>query len=203
MNEYEKEGKRTVWIFLDASSGMSVGSNIENSFEYGVQAAYGFVQFYLARSCRVGLCVYNSGKLVLPDEGRRQQAVISKVLLSVEMTQQKGLFKSSVQECRGHILGSSPLFLVITKIRKDNVQELKDGIKDIRLMTGGRSQVMLLHVSGSGLKVTSDAELAGSVAADLSGLGYIKDVSQSGAMLIPWYPDRQSLSHLLISLRGR
>jgi len=38
VNEFEKEGKKSVWIFLDTSKIMSFGSNIKNVKEYSVEA---------------------------------------------------------------------------------------------------------------------------------------------------------------------
>ena len=38
-NEYEVEGKKTVWIFQDASRFLEVGTDIENAFEYCLEAA--------------------------------------------------------------------------------------------------------------------------------------------------------------------
>ena len=54
MNEYEKEGKKTVMIFIDAGQRMSLGSTVDNAFEHAIQAASGLTSFYLDRGMRVG-----------------------------------------------------------------------------------------------------------------------------------------------------
>ncbi len=59
VNEYEKEGKKMVWIFLDSASHMALGTTVRNTMEYAVRAALGFSNFYLSRECQVGLCVYD------------------------------------------------------------------------------------------------------------------------------------------------
>ena len=59
VNEYEREGKKLVWIFLDSASHMALGTTVKNTLEYAVQAALGLTNFYLSRECRVGLCIYD------------------------------------------------------------------------------------------------------------------------------------------------
>jgi uncharacterized protein (DUF58 family) len=60
VNEYEKEGKKVVWIFLDSSTRMALGTTVNNTMEYAIRAALGFTNFYLERNCRVGFCVYDN-----------------------------------------------------------------------------------------------------------------------------------------------
>lgn len=59
VNEYEREGKKMVWIFLDSASHMALGTTVKNTLEYAVQAVLGLSNFYLSRECRVGLCIYD------------------------------------------------------------------------------------------------------------------------------------------------
>jgi uncharacterized protein (DUF58 family) len=198
INEYEKEGQQVVWIFLDASESMSVGSNVENAFEYGIKAAGGLSQFYLARNCRVGLKAFNSGRQILPDVGRRQKAMISKLLLGVEMTKLKGRLKEDVRACRGHLVGSSPLFIVITMVRPENVGELMVGIREMRLSSGPRSKVMVVHVDGNSLIPMNPAEEAGALAANLLSLSSVRSLAGAGTTVVPWNPRKQSLNELML-----
>jgi uncharacterized protein (DUF58 family) len=198
VNEYEKEGQQVVWIFLDASEAMSVGSSAENAFEHGVKAANGLSQFYLARNCRVGLKTFNSGRQILPDVGRRQRAMITKLLLGVEMTRLKGRLKEDVRACRGHLVGSSPLFIVITMVRPENVDELRAGIREMRLSSGPRSKVLVLHVDGNSLIPTTLAEEAGAMATNLLALSSVRSLASGGATVVPWNPRQQSLNDLML-----
>ncbi|KYH36696.1 MAG: hypothetical protein AYL28_006050 [Candidatus Bathyarchaeota archaeon B23] len=59
VNEYEREGRKVVWIFLDSSPRMATGTTLRSALDYAVQAALGLGDFYLSRGCRVGLVVYN------------------------------------------------------------------------------------------------------------------------------------------------
>ncbi|MBN2336467.1 DUF58 domain-containing protein [Candidatus Bathyarchaeota archaeon] len=61
VNEYEKEGRRLVFVFLDTSPSLGLGTDLRNSFEYAVQAVLGLSEFYISRQCKLGVSLYNSG----------------------------------------------------------------------------------------------------------------------------------------------
>jgi len=60
VNEYEKEGRRLVFIFLDTSTQLGIGTDLRNCFEYAVQAVLGLSEFYLSKQCKLGVALYNS-----------------------------------------------------------------------------------------------------------------------------------------------
>lgn len=60
VNEFEKEGKKVVWIFIDAGKDMRLGASNNNIFEYSVEAATSLSTYYLNKQCQVGLGIYNS-----------------------------------------------------------------------------------------------------------------------------------------------
>ena len=61
VNEYEREGRKVVWIYLNTASRMSVGSSVDNSLEYAVRAVLELTELYLSRECVVGFAVFNDG----------------------------------------------------------------------------------------------------------------------------------------------
>jgi uncharacterized protein (DUF58 family) len=62
VNEFEMEGMKIVWLFLNTSKPMALGTSISNSLEYAIQAIMGLTQFYLGRNCRVGVSLYDDEK---------------------------------------------------------------------------------------------------------------------------------------------
>jgi uncharacterized protein (DUF58 family) len=61
VNEFEKEGRRIVWIFLNSAPRMSQGTSVQNCFEYGLSAALELSEYYLSRQCLIGLSLFNDG----------------------------------------------------------------------------------------------------------------------------------------------
>ncbi len=120
VNEYEKEGKKTVMIFIDAGQRMSLGSTVDNAFEHAIQAASGLASFYLDRGMRVGVYAYNYGEFILPDTGRKQASRITGSLIDIRLAGNQAAdtdspgdddncLKRAVLECAGYLFGSNPL----------------------------------------------------------------------------------------------
>jgi uncharacterized protein (DUF58 family) len=205
VNEYEKEGKRTVFIFIDGGAWMSLGSTIDNVFEYAVQAASGIASFYLERDVRVGVYVYNHGELVLPDTGRKQASRIMHCLTAIQANDsvaagENGL-KRAMKLCRGHLTGVSPLFIVITMVGKDNTRDLIEGVRSMRWYSGKAkaSRVIVLHIAGYELEASDDYKRAGAALLDMDILPCLRAVKKTGAFVVPWNPRTKSLSQLMVT----
>jgi uncharacterized protein (DUF58 family) len=70
VNDYEREGNKVVWLFLDASSQMELGNNVTNSFEYAAKLTLGLAEYYLSRRCVVGFSLYNDDAMIQPKISR-------------------------------------------------------------------------------------------------------------------------------------
>jgi len=202
VNEFEKEGKRVVWIFLDSSSKMATGTKIENSFEYALQAVLSFSQFYLARNCHVGLCVYNGPeKTLIPDLGRRQEYKIYRSTLGLEVSNMKVPLKRAVAKCRGHLIGGNPFSIVISNVRRENLRELLDGTKELSKYSrsiGRAPQILILHLDGYSIAAEGFNEEAGATMLNLANQSSIRALRHAGLYVASWNPKRQSLASLMV-----
>ena len=276
VNDFDREGMKVVWIFLDRSVAMTVGPSVANVFEHAIEAVNGLAYYYLRRGCKVGLCTYGAGIGVLyPDAGNRQyyrilmevlrmkpemlevggpsyldalfkegeQAIACKENLrqTLKLTRAEGELRKgskklrgelrdlweeeyrdkfpamadlvrrpraelegelliirdefefkfptlvsllkefggkrekavpsglgdAVRACRGYASGCVPLFVVVTRFRRDKAPLLLDGVKEMARLATVASQrlpIMVLNVSGYGLAAMSaDEKLAGGV----------------------------------------
>jgi uncharacterized protein (DUF58 family) len=201
VNEYEKEGKKTVLIFIDAGTWMSLGSTVDNVLEYALQAASGISSFYLERDVRVGVYVYNYGEFILPDTGRQQASRILRSLIDVEIVNcvdGDGL-KRAVKRCSGHLAGVNPLFVVITMIGNRNARDLIEGVRLMHRYSynAKRPQVFVLHVAGYGLAASDLYEKAGAILLEAGDMPCVRAVRKAGALVIPWNPLTKSLSRVM------
>jgi len=211
VNEFEREGKKVVWIFLDKSANMILGPVTKNSFEYAVQAAAGLARFYLERDCRVGFCVYNSvgaEKIIFPDAGGRQYYKIVRELTGLEAETEERAFavsslRNAVRECRGHLMGSSPLSIIITTILPKNFEAVIEGVKEIRKYAArvrSRSrQIIIIHVMGYHIAARENHEEAAASIMELRNQSIIREVRRAGASVVSWNSLRQSLPKLLLA----
>ena len=217
VNEFEREGKKVVWIFLDKSSNMAFGSIIRNSFEYAVRAATALIRFYLERDCKVGLCIYNhSGaeKIILPDIGRRQYHNIVRELVGVEVESPSSFLgemnvqslRNAVRECHGYLIGSNPLFIIITTITPKNLKQILEGVREIRKYTwtmgiirSKLQQIMIINVIGYEVATRDEIEEIAANLLELKNQYLIKEVKRLGALVTSWNPIRQSLTKLILA----
>jgi uncharacterized protein (DUF58 family) len=202
VNEYEHEGKTVVWIFLDGSNTMALGTSVENAFEHALQAVSGLAEFYIARNCHVGLCVYSGhSSVLLPDAGRKQEYRIRKETLNLEMFGQSEPLKIAIEKCRGHLLGTNPFFIIVTSVSSKNLQELIDGVKGLNKYvegTGRRPQILLLNVMGNYLAARSTEENLGAFLLEMKTQPAIRALRRAGVFVTSWNPPRQSLTSLMI-----
>lgn len=205
VNDYEREGKKTVWFFLDDSIRMRMGSEVDSAFEHAIQAISGLSMFYLQRNCRVALSLYSCGRTILPDTGRRQEYKIARELLEVQMTERHETLEKAIESNKWHLFGQNPLFIVITMVGKDNIAELSRGIKRMRLYsTAGHAQILIIHVMGYDIVAKCPLEETGAKILDLSNLPTLRALKKAGAYVIPWDARTQIIQKLVsISVRKR
>ena len=208
VNEYEREGKKVVWIFLDSAAHMALGTTVNNTMEYAIRATLGFSSFYLERDCRVGFCVYDhdafqwegafrskekvpeigvlegiyqmekpggetqepeityerlraQSRVLFPDVGKRQQYKITRELLHVEVRYSTESLKEAIHSCRRYIVGTQPLFVVITMIEAAKVKGIVEGVKELHRYMGrafGRPNVILFNVMGYSVAAQTEEE---------------------------------------------
>jgi len=253
VNEYEKEGKKVVWIFLDSASHMAIGTTVKNTLEYAIQAALGLTQFYLRRECRVGLCIYDydayqwegafqrisplpdlepvldalrqieepepeveaeseqPGKRVLPrrriifpDLGRRQQFKIMREMLNVDIRYSDESLREAVHSCRGHIIGTRPLFLIITMIDAAKTKGLLEGIRELHKYSARsrlKPSIIVFNVRGYSVAAQNPEEEIASEVLEFHNRPVYATLSRLGATVLTWNPRKQSFAQALIAKR--
>ena len=247
VNDYEKEGKKVVWIFLDSATHMALGTTVSNTLEYAIRAALGFSNFYLERDCRVGFCVYNhdasqwegpfenrskqpldlelpginqiepeinvtdkdkialskpksSTRVLYPDSGKRQQYKITREMLYVEVKYSNESLKEAIHSCRRYIVGTQPLFIVISMIEAARIQGLLDGITELhKYMTrgGGRPNVILFNVQGYNVAAQSDEEKIAAGFLTYRTKPYYDFLRGMGVTVLNWDPIEESFARAL------
>jgi uncharacterized protein (DUF58 family) len=197
VNEFEREGRRVVWIFLDTDERLRIGTEVENAFEHAVEAVAGLSQIYLDRNCRVGVCFQGSGHVILPESGRRQKEIILRSLVDVQMTRTRRRLDEAVSALKGHIAGTSPLFLAVTMLRADNAGELADGVREMRHHSGRHSRFIVLHVNGYEVAASGEIEEAGARILDLEMMPLFADLRKVGTQVLSWNPRTQNLPRMM------
>jgi len=122
VNQYEVEGKKAVWIFLDSNPYMLHGTSVKNYLESAIEVANALAYYYTFRGHKVGLYIVGDGRIFHPDVGSRQFRRISKALLEVEGGRES--FEEAVEKCKKFLLLYKPLVVVITRVERVKLDNL-------------------------------------------------------------------------------
>ncbi|SVC43061.1 uncharacterized protein METZ01_LOCUS295915, partial [marine metagenome] len=220
VNDYEREGKKAIWLFLDTSSAMSVGSSLVNPLEHAIEAAGALSFYYLRRGYQVGAHFSNrSSRLIHMDSGQAQLRKISRELS--ELSNEEGMydFRRSVQMCRRQILRYVPECFLITRLDTDEpvqsnkippgLDSLVSGVKALTAYgSRGHKSVRVNIVAIAGYAYTAQNDEGNSVARLIRSLEtdlISRTVRRYGVNVISWDPTRSRFSDLLLShaLSGR
>jgi len=254
VNEYEKEGKKVVWIFLDSATHMGLGTTVSNTMEYAVRASLGLADFYLSRECQVGLCIYDydahewegtyqrhqealgldaaffgikqmepslaveegepgtpgvrqSGfsRVLFPDTGRKQKFRIMKEMLNVDIRYSGESLKEAIHSCRRHIVGTLPLFIIITMLDASKTEGLFEGIRELYKYSGRlrkRPSIIVFNVQGYKIAAQRNVEGMAAELLEFRNKPVVATLRSMGVTVVNWDPQNQSFAHALITQRG-
>jgi uncharacterized protein (DUF58 family) len=205
VNEYEVEGKKAVWLFLDASGMLEVGTDIENAFEYCLEAANSVLYFFLDRGYRVGMYVFNDNeRLFYPDAGQKQFLKISRELIGLKAEKKYDEFPIAVEKCRGYMLGYNPLCVIVTGLDNRHSESIVKGAKKLRVLRGRQKRklpVMVVNVAGYNvMPARNEYETHNPVIMKLSTRPRIMQLRRLGASVLDWNPRKESFGTALLKL---
>jgi uncharacterized protein (DUF58 family) len=119
-NQFEVEGKKSIWIFLDANPYMIHGTVLRNYLEAAIELANSLCYYFAVRGYRIGFYAVGHGALIYPDAGRKQFAKISRVLNRLEVSERKEDLMFAVEASRKYIEAYKPAFIFITRVEFSN-----------------------------------------------------------------------------------
>ena len=196
VNEYEFEGRKAVWLFLDAASYMEIGTNVDNAFERATEATGALAFYFLERGFRVGAYIYNhqSEKLLYPDTGMRQFYRLSRDLVALEASTEGHDLRQAVQTCKKYLLWFNPLSIIITRLDVSDVSPLFAGTRTLIQMSPRRriqAPVMVVGINGYYFAPRSDQfEENAQVFYRLQTRSAVNRLRAQGVSVMEWDPTK-------------
>jgi len=200
VNEFERESKKTIMIFLDTTTNMKYGTTLKNPLEYGVSAVASLSYYLLNRSFNVGVVVYGNEISISPRTGGDQYYRILRKLITLKTFSNRVSFERSVELNRRWIIECTPLVFIITNITRYNINELIIGIKKIIQYLGRsverskKTPVIILDISP--LYISANKYKYSNLVvemADLEKVSLYKLLQRLGVTIIKWEVGRKSL----------
>lgn len=205
INEYEVEGKKSVWLFLDASEVLEVGTDVENVFEHCLEAANSVAYFFLDRGYKIGMYVFNTdNRLIYPDAGKKQFLKISRALIDVQSGNKTDEFPVAIEKCRRYILGYNPLCVVVTRLDSRHYESLLLGVKKLRQLRGRQRRklpVMVINVPAYNI-LAGDGEFDANtqLLMQLNTRPRELHLRRLGTSVLDWNPKKENFGTALLRL---
>ena len=232
VNEYEKEGRKSVWILMNTASRMQMGNSIRSCFEYGIQAVIELADYYLDKNCLLGFSLFNddypSGSIgflrgrslsstdtellaqryidarniLPPDSGRHQFIRLRNMMMQITASLLNPSLSEAIQQAKNYTKNNTPLYIIITVIDTEHMDELSNGLMEINQLTHHRTpqpQAMVIHLLGYELVNTSTQAAHLRFIEDTQRVNKVKE----SAYVLQWNPRRELLSEAIIAQVNR
>jgi uncharacterized protein (DUF58 family) len=206
VNEFEREGRKSVMIYLHTTRAVEIGNSIENGIESGLEAAANLLFYYLEKGYRTGIYVCgHPSHYFYPDTGRIQFRKILRYLIELHPGYQPGDLLNAVEITRDYVLGYNPLSIVISTLDSRSGPAIEKSVHQLRQFYSRRHKpsIMVIGIDAYGLvpqKEIFENNLPALMR--LQNRPLVRRLRGSGANVIEWYPERESFSKIFSRQMG-
>ena len=209
VNEYEREGKLSIWLFLDANHDLRIGTSLENALEYGIQAAYNVSYYFLNKGYTLGMYIYNHrGETLHSDTGKKQFIRVADKLL--KLTPPKGGleifwdegFSKAVARNRRYLITQSSAIIIITHVTLRNWGDLLNGLRKILVYKRRRTQPYILLINILPYDIVpkvNDWEIFAAKMLDVASRSVSSRLRNLGVTVLDWDPKKEGMEITLLS----
>ncbi len=121
VNEFEREGRKTFWLFVDANPYMVQRCVEGSALDVAVEIAASLCYYLVVRGYRVGLYVVGHGILLYPESGRRQFRRVFEVLTHVSISRSMESFERAVSAVKKYVESAKSAYVFITRLERSDV----------------------------------------------------------------------------------
>lgn len=212
VNEYEREGRQTIWLFLDSSPDLNIGTSVESVLQHAVRFAYITSYLFLSKGYSLGMYVYNhQGEIFYSDFGKKQFFKIANALLKLASLR-VGLqvfwsegFSRAVEKNQNYLVTQSPRIVVVTHITQSNWNDLLAGLRKIlsyRRMRERRNIVVINILPYSIVSPSNDREMFAAKLLNKMSRSYSNKLRNLGFTVFDWDPKEDSQETMLMKTMG-
>ena len=212
VNQYEPEGRKAVWVFLDGADYMEVGSTLSPLLDHAVEAAGSIAQYYLSRGYTLGAYIYNSQSDILtPEMGQQQFQRLTDMLTRFKPGPPNQNLLQAVEWCKGFLFRLQPEVYTITRLDAHYPRLGEDspylegftaGIKrlvSVRPHSRRRNQVRVVHLEPQGYQrpeSSLETRAQGLMRWEVQPL--YASLRRTGATVLRWDPVEQDFATALM-----
>ena len=143
---------------------------------------------------------------VFPEGGKVQHYRIQRMLLDAELQSTPRSLKEALVHVRGHVIGTNPLFVVVTRVREESLATLVEGVMELSKYIKNRRQrpnVLLVNVSGYRLVPSVGGASSAVDLVEFKERRMVAGLRALGMTAVNWHPGEQSITEVLLTqVRG-
>lgn len=208
VNQYEPEGRKAVWIFLDGADYMDVGSTLSALADQAAEAAGSIAQYYLTRGYTLGAYIYNSqSEILTPEVGQKQFRRLTNMLTRLKPGPAEQDLLQAVESCKGFLFRLQPEVYAVTRLdvhypRGGPESPHPDGfVAGIRRLVSLRpssrrtNQVRVVHLESQGYQkpqTSMEAHALELMRWEVQPMN--EAIRRSGASVLRWDPQQQDFA---------
>lgn len=208
VNQYEPEGRKAVWIFLDGADYMDVGSTLSALADQAAEATGSIAQYYLTRGYTLGAYIYNSQSDILtPEVGQKQFRRLTNMLTRLKPGHAEQDLLQAVESCKGFLFRLQPEVYAVTRLdvhypRGGSESPHPDGfVAGIRRLVSLRpssrrtNQVRVVHLESQGYQkpqTSMEAHALELMRWEVQPM--YEAIRRSGASVLRWDPLQQDFA---------
>ncbi len=212
VNQYEPEGRKAVWLFLDGSDYMEVGPALSPLIDEAAEASGAVAQYYLTRGYTLGAYVYNSNSDILtPELGHKQFQRLTNILTRLEPGASQQNLVEAVEKCKGFLFRLKPEVYVITRLdvhysrwatRSPEQDGFFRGIRRLVTIRRGHrrsNQIRVVHLESGGFQGADtrlEEQALGLMRREVEPL--VDRLRRSGVSVMRWDPMNEDFAAVLM-----
>jgi len=126
-------------------------------------------------------------------------------MLNVDIKYSRESLKEAIHSCRRHIVGTLPLFIIVTMIDAAKSDGLYKGIRELYKYTGRLKKhpsIIMFNVQGYNIAANSNEEIIAAELLDFQNKPVYLSLRRMGVSVINWNPQTQSFAQALIEQRA-
>ncbi|NJE60653.1 DUF58 domain-containing protein [Thermococcus sp. 21S7] len=198
VNEFEREGKKTVLFIVDARDGMKIGHESESPYEHAMNLVASMAHRFLRKDYHVGLYLLGAKKFLPPATGPRQLHTIVKTMMDFERVQtEEESFSDAVERLKRILVQYSPLVIYVSNVLERTSGETKRGVLTVMAVHRGKSRPVVVDIS---VYPTLDPKTGTLI--EMEKRAIMAELEGTGAYVVRWLPGREEIGEVLSRLLG-
>jgi len=144
-------------------------------------------------------------RILFPDIGKKQHYRILREMLKLDIGYGTESLTEAIHSCRGHIVGSTPMFIIVTMLEYQKVQGLYAGIRQLYKYSGSLRRIpniIIFNVLGYQVAAQTEEEKIAADLLEFRNKPAIEILKLMGATVVNWNPVTQSFAQALMSQRA-